>query len=178
MTKEQIRLLLQHVRPYFRERLGKFTHKRVSDDWYFHALGFVRDDMTYVFGFNLGFFGNNLQGGYTHVGMSITVRANGLSPEIRSLYLDFFGRELASWAHQPYTRYHSDRGGEGLLITRYAAVDEISEEQIIEFLKRTIDDFRQIYPRIVAHPHVFDSVMRAGMPWDEPIVSLAREFMP
>ncbi len=176
MTRDEIRQLLMDVRPYFKERLGKFTHKRISDDWYFHALGFVRDDMTYVFGFNIGFFDNNNGSGYKKVGMSVTIRANGLNPEIRKRYIEFFSAELKNWANQPFERYTSDRGGEGLLITRYANVQEMKHMETVKFLKECIDQFRPLYNRIASKPEVFEAVMRAGMPWDEPIVSLAKEY--
>ena len=54
--KERRRKIIQSVREYYTSRLGKYTHQRISEEWFFYGLGFVKDDMTYVFGFNAGFF--------------------------------------------------------------------------------------------------------------------------
>lgn len=174
MDKEDIRSLLRDVRPYFREKLGDMTHKRVSDEWYFHALGFVREELTYVFGFNLGFFVPDGNESYKYAGMSITVRANGMSQDVRAGYVDFFAEHLANWSNRPDERYTSDRGGEGLLLTRYLELGNQSRDEIIAFMKEAIDGIHAIYPKVVENAKLFRYVMCAEMPWDKPFVSLAK----
>ena len=56
MTKLEIKEVCRIIKPHFLEKLGKYTHKRVTEGWYYHALGFVKDGMGYLFGINLGFF--------------------------------------------------------------------------------------------------------------------------
>ena len=56
ILKEDIQEIFRIVKPVFKSKLGKYTHQRISGDWHFHGLAFVRDEMTYVFGFNIGLF--------------------------------------------------------------------------------------------------------------------------
>ncbi|MEN9443629.1 MAG: hypothetical protein RIS47_519 [Bacteroidota bacterium] len=172
MDREEIRALFQEVRPYFKERIGLFTHKRVSSDWYFHAMGFVREEMTYVFGFNLGFFRANSDS-YKYAGMSVTVRADGLGRDWRRGYIDFFAAHLSDWANRPFDRYTSEREDEGLLIERYIEVEGKSNAEIVAFMRTSIDGLVGIMPAIVENAGVFKNVVRAEMPWDETLVEIA-----
>ncbi len=160
--KERRRKIIQSVREYFQEKLGKYTHQRISEEWFFYGLGFVKDDMTYVFGFNSGFFKRDeIEGqAYSHVGCNVLVRTNGMNEQLRSRYLKFFRHELADWITEPEQGYSSFRGGVGMVFPHYRAVNSFySDEDIIRYMKEGLDGIFRIYPAIAANPDgIFDKV--------------------
>ncbi len=172
--------IFRAIKPVFKKYLGQYTHQRMSEDWHFRSLAFVRDEMTYVFGFNLGFFRrknvNDVQ--YTHVGMNVLVRTNGLNPELRAKYKDFFEEHLKQWVNLPKGIYTSFRGGVGVELPHMKELyDFDGESEIISFLTDTIELLnKSVYPYIAENPgHIFDSVVRGAPLWNESIVDLAKE---
>lgn len=179
VSKDRIKEIFKVVKPYFKDKLGAYTHKRISDDWYFHGLGFVKDEMTYVFGINVGFFRENNAEHYNYFGMNFTVRSNGINSGLRARYLEFFETNLRNWILQPVNTYSSERGGVGRVFTRYKRLMlHITDDEIIDFLKDSIDQVRAIYPRIVENPDgIFDEVVRAAQPWDDTIIHYCQQFL-
>ena len=95
--KERRRKIIQSVRECFQNKLGKYTHQRISDEWFFYGLGFTREEMQYVFGFNAGFFKTEEIEGhtYSHIGVNVLVRTNGINPELKGLNsLQIFDKAL------------------------------------------------------------------------------------
>ncbi|MCF6241763.1 MAG: hypothetical protein L3J74_10515 [Bacteroidales bacterium] len=177
IDRDRIRRIFQEVKPYFKQKLGKYTHQRISGDWHFHGLGFVNGDMTYVFGINIGFFKLSDQKHYSHAGMNVLVRTNGKNRELRLRYRDFFRKNLQEWMLDDEMVYTSDRGGIGSEFPRYKALNEFeTEEDIIDFIKECVDGIFAIYPKIAENPeNLFDNVLRAAPPWHDTLVSLAKE---
>jgi hypothetical protein len=177
--RESRKKIFLGIKPYFKEKLGRYTHQRISDEWHFYSLGFVRDEMTYVFGINIGFFKKevipNME--YSHVGMNLLVRTNGLNPELRLEYYNFFKKNLQDWilsTEQPYTSF---RGGNGIEFPRLRNINSFrDDEQIIVFLKNSIDKINCIYPLIYENPEsIFSHVVRAAPPWQDTILQIALE---
>jgi len=177
LEKEMRKVVFLGIKNFFKEKLGKYTHQRISDEWHFYGLGFVRDEMTYVFGMNIGFFKKEHlpTSEYSHVGMNVLVRTNGINPELRLRYSDFFGKQLKNWRFQEEVEYSSFRGGSG---TEYARLKKItdfnSNEEIITFLEECILKLQKIYPHIMENPDgIFSHVVRAAPPWQDTLLQLA-----
>ncbi len=177
IDRERIKNVFQTIKPYFKEKLGKYTHQRISGDWHFHGLGFVNGDMTYVFGINIGFFKVSAKKHYSHVGMNVLVRTNGINRELRLKYRDFFRNNLQDWISDDEMVYTSDRGGVGSEFPKYQLLEGFkSDQEIIEFVKKCIDGIYAIYPKIAENSEsLFDNVLRAAPPWSDLIVKLAEE---
>lgn len=178
--KEKTQNLLRDVKPYFKQKLGKNTHKKISEDWYFYGLAFTRADMVYVFGFNLGFFKHDESENYDYAGMNVLVRTNGERPEERQKYLAFFRENLADWVNMPESTYTSERGGVGVKFARYKTISEFSSEAEIEtFFKGCIDGvLNNVYPKIVENPGgIFSKVVLAAPQWDEGIIKFCKEHL-
>ncbi len=167
------------VKPVFREYLGQYTHQKISEDWHFRALAFVREEMTYVFGFNLGFFkreDSDLK--YSHVGMNVLVRTNGLNPDLRARYRNFFETNLKDWINLPKGIYTSFRGGVGVELPRMEKIESFeSENQIVDYLAESIKQLsKAVYPKIAENPdNIFDAVVRGAPLWNQSIVDMARQ---
>jgi len=176
IERENIKLIFQDVKPYFNEKLGKYTHQRISGDWHFHGLGFVNGDMTYVFGINIGFFKVSAKKHYSHVGMNILVRTNGINRDLRLKYRDFFREHLYDWTSDDEMVYTSDRGGMGSEFPKYKELDAFkSNDEIIDFLKKSIDETITLYSEIAKNPdQIFSDVLRAAPPWHDGLVELAK----
>ena len=177
IDRDRIKNVFQSVKPYFREKLGKYTHQRISGDWHFHGLGFVNGDMTYVFGINIGFFKVSEKKHYSHVGMNVLVRTNGINRELRLKYRDFFRKNLKNWISDDEMVYTSDRGGVGSEFPKYQNIDYFkSDTEIINFIKECIDGIYAIYPDIVKNDNgIFDNVLRAAPPWSDSFIELAKK---
>lgn len=175
--RERIKDIFLKIKPYFKEKLGKYTHQRISGDWHFHGLGFVNGDMTYVFGINIGFFKVSEKKHYSHVGMNVLVRTNGINRELRLKYRDFFRNSLQDWISEDEMVYTSDRGGVGSEFPKYRVLSAFkSDQEIIEFIKKCIDGIYAIYPIIAENSDsLFDNVLRAAPPWTDMIVKLTEE---
>ncbi len=170
------REIFKEIKPFLKEKLGKFTHQKIDDNWHFISLGFVRDEMTYVFGINVGFFNKEeLEDHYSHVGMNILVRTNGENKDLRLKYNNFFDKYLSGWINKTPERYTSFRGGSGFEYSRMKGVTEFKDEQqMIDFIKESITQINNIYPYIIANPEsIFSHVVRAAPPWDETILEIA-----
>lgn len=177
IDRDRIKSVFQQVKPYFKEKLGKYTHQRISGDWHFHGLGFVNGDMTYVFGINVGFFKVSAKKQYSHVGMNVLVRTNGINRELRLRYRDFFRNSLQSWISDDEMVYTSDRGGVGSEFPKYRNLSDFnSEEEIVDFIKKSIDGIYAVYPYIAENQDsLFDNVLRAAPPWNDKLIKLAKE---
>lgn len=171
--------ILRATKNDFKDKIGKYTHQKMSKDWHFRSLAFVRDNMTYVFGFNVGFFRkdtkNNLDFQYDYVGMNALIRTNGLNPELRKKYQDFFNQHLKAWILQDIGSYTSFRGGIGVEFARLQKTSTFTnKEQIIDFIKSDITKFANIWQHIATNPNnIFTNVVRAAPTWDETILELA-----
>jgi hypothetical protein len=178
IDRDSIRDIFVQIKPYFKSKLGKYTHQRISGDWHFHGLGFVNGDMTYVFGINIGFFKVSTKRHYSHVGMNVLVRTNGINRELRLLYRDFFRKNLIEWISDAEMIYTSDRGGIGSEFPRYKALSEFeNNEQVISFLEECIDGIYKIYQIIASNPeNLFDGVLRAAPPWHDSLIQIAKEY--
>ncbi len=188
MTPENVNIkewrleIFRIVKPIFREYLGQYTHQKISEDWHFRSLAFVREEMTYVFGFNLGFFRreNSENLNYTHVGMNVLVRTNGIKSDLRAKYRSFFETNLKNWVNLPKGIYTSFRGGVGVELPRMKKIESFEEDQeIIDFLAESIMLLNQaVYPKIAKNPdNMFDSVVRGAPLWNQPIVEIAKSHL-
>lgn len=177
LDRDQRRFLFKLIKPTFKNKLGRYTHQRVSDNWHFIGLGFVREEMTYVFGINVGFFIKEelSQYPYTDVGMNVLVRTNGINEDLRKKYKEFFQKYLADWSHSGQNSYTSFRGGVGIELSRLRKISEFSDiEEIADFLKDSIKELSKIYPYIITNPeNIFSHVVRAAPPWHDTILELA-----
>ncbi|MBN2663758.1 MAG: hypothetical protein JXR68_08930 [Bacteroidales bacterium] len=170
--------IFRAIKPFFNEKIGRLTHQKISEDWHFRGLAFVRDDMTYVFGFNVGFFKKgpeNSDYDYDFVGMNVLVRTNGVNTSLRNKYKDFFQFHLEKWLLHSELEYTSFRGGIGIELPRILKLESFkSDEEIIDFLKDSIGRLAEIWPYIASNPeNVFSHVVRGNPPWDETIIELA-----
>ncbi len=178
--KEWRQEILRVVKPVFREYLGNYTHQKLTEDWHFRSLAFVREEMTYVFGFNIGFFRRSQMSeyDYTHIGMNVLVRTNGENPSLRAKYKSFFETHLKSWINMSKSIYTSFRGGIGIELPRMKKVQVFNSEQdIVDFLVESIKLLnKSVYPAIAENPdNIFDSVVRGAPLWNEFIVEIAKE---
>jgi hypothetical protein len=170
--------IFRSVKPYFIQKLGKFTHQQISEDWHFRGMAFVRDDMTYVFGFNIGFFRKDKKLAdfdYNYVGANVLVRTNGVNTALRDKYKAFFEKYLSGWILENKAIYTSFRGGTGIELPRIVRIDTFSgDEEIADFLKDSILRLAEIWPYIAANPdNIFTNVVRGAPPWDETILEMA-----
>ena len=161
--KERRRKIIQSAREDLQTILGKYTHQRISDEWFFYGLGFNRDDMQYVFGFNAGFFKlEEVEGyAYSHVGVNVLVRTNGINPEIRTQYQKFFRHELTDWITEPEQSYSSFRGGVGTIFPHYRNIKTFySDMQICEYIREGIQGIARMYNAISQNPDgIFNNVL-------------------
>ncbi|MEA2043638.1 MAG: hypothetical protein U9N85_13935 [Bacteroidota bacterium] len=170
-----IKQIFKAVKPIFKENLGAYTHQRISGEWHFRGLAYVRGDMTYVFGFNLGFFKQKGEHHYDRVGMNILVRTNGLNEKLRKKYAEFFKTKLKDWYFKE-SEYTSFRGGEGVELQRYKKISEFTEsKEIVEFLEKGIKELGPIYLKIAENPdNIFDDVLRGAFPWHDSIFDICK----
>jgi hypothetical protein len=177
LSRETIQNVCRKVKPDFQEKLGEYTHKRVTDHWYFHGLGFVKEGMLYVFGINLGFFQGNTEDNYSQVGMNVLVRTNGSNRKLRNKFKSFFAEHLKDWINQPVIDYLSERGGVGKEFAFYKPVAEFeTEDEIVDFLKQGIDSIKKIYPKILKNPEkIFDDVLRAAPMWELTLLEVCQK---
>ena len=177
IDRDRIKNIFLEIKPYFKEKLGKYTHQRISGDWHFHGLGFVNGDMTYVFGINVGFFKVSAKKQYSHVGMNILVRTNGINRELRLKYRDFFRNNLQNWISEDEMVYTSDRGGVGSEFPKYKNLNDFdSDEDVVNFIKESIDGINAIYIDIAQNSDsLFDNVLRAAPPWSDKLIKLAHK---
>lgn len=177
--KERRRKIITQIREYYTERLGKYTHQRISEDWHFYGLGFVKDEMQYVFGFNAGFFHKEDVPGqsYSHVGVNVLVRTNGSNPQLRTQYLKFFRHQLANWITNAECPYSTFRGGVGVEFPHYRLISSFThDDDIIEYVKNAIDGIAELYHVIAKNPDgIFDDVVCMIAPWDLSILDLAQK---
>lgn len=170
--------IFRAIKPFFTEKIGKFTHQRITEDWHFRGLGFVRDDMTYVFGFNIGFFRKSAEKSnyeFDYVGSNVLIRTNGENEGLRLKYKDFFDKHLEKWILEKEDVYTSFRGGVGIEFPRTKRLDSFeNDEKIIEFLKDNILRLSDIWPYIASNPeNIFSHVVRGAPPWDETLIEIA-----
>ncbi len=179
LDEEKIKDIMRHVKPYFNEKLGKFTHKKKSEDWYFYGLGFSRNDMGYCFGFNIGFFQKGTKNSYNKLGMNVLITTNKENSPIRQQYLSFFKNALKGWVNQEEKSFaYPERGDEGVELAFYDDFEKFdSEEEIINFFKKTIDGIHKIYKQIVENPDVFDKVVRAAPKWNDYILEICQSHI-
>ncbi|MCQ2975591.1 MAG: hypothetical protein MJ211_12390 [Bacteroidales bacterium] len=177
--KEKRRRIINEIREYYTSRLGKYTHQRISDEWHFYGLGFIKDEMTYVFGFNAGFFKKEPieNQAYSHIGVNVLVRTNGTNPQLRSQYLKFFRHQLSSWITDVEKPYSTFRGGVGVEFPHYKPIDYFSSDiEIIQYIKNGIDGIANLYNIIAKNPdNIFDNVVCMIAPWNETIIDLAKK---
>ncbi len=170
--------IFRTIKPFYNDKIGKFTHQKISEDWHFRGLAFVRDDMTYVFGFNIGFFRKDTKlpdFEFEYVGMNVLVRTNGLNPGLRNKYKEFFEFHLSKWIIDNPGIYTSFRGDIGIELPRLRKISDFNNEQeIVDFLKDGISRFSEVWPYIASNPeNIFSHVVRGNPPWDEAIIELA-----
>lgn len=178
ISNERVKSILLDVKRYFGDKLGKYTHKKASKDWSFYGLAFSREDLSYVFGFNVGFFYKSEVNLYKKIGMNVLIRTNGLEQEQRKKYLDFFRLKLSKWANVPETNYYTvERNGKGIEIAKYADINNFDNEvEVLKFLYECIDGMNEVYAEIANHKgSMFDKVVRAAPPWKEPIKELCKK---
>lgn len=177
--KDSRRKIFSAIKPVFKEKLGKYTHQRISDEWHFYGLGFVRDEMTYVFGYNVGFFKKTEipKMEYSHLGMNVLVRTNGLNPELRNKYKQFFTEHLKNWHNTEPYEYTSFRGGIGTEFPYIKKIEDFKDyDEVQDFLVKGIEGLQAIFPYIYQNPeHIFSHVVRAAPPWHDTILQMALE---
>ena len=174
-NKDFIKNIFREIKPVFTEKLGKYTHQRISGDWHFHGLAFVKDEMTYVFGFNVGFFRRENDELFDHVGMNVLVRLEGPEEEIRNKFAEFFRENLKYWYNNE-EQYSSFRGT-GSEFLKYKKLNEFkTEQEIIDFLTHCIVSLNVVYLEIIKNPeNIFDNVLRAAYPWHDSIIDICDE---
>ncbi len=177
INRERIREVFIKVKPHFKEKLGKYTHQRISGDWHFHGLGFVNGNMTYVFGINIGFFKVNAKNNYSHVGMNVLVRTNGINSNLRLKYRNFFREHLKNWMSGEEMVYTSERGGVGSEFPNYKPLSYFkNDDDIVTFLNSCIDGIHKVYPEIAKNPNnLFENVLRAAPPWHDKLIDIANQ---
>lgn len=175
LTTSDVRDIFKNIKPHFTSNLGKYTHQRIAWGWHFHGLAYVRDEMTYVFGFYIGFFKGSNKSKYNNVGMNVLVRTSGENEELRNKYVNFFRKKLKYWNYREDT-YKSHRGG-GIEFERYKKIEEFNNnDEIIYFLKESITELHKIYPEIIKNEdNIFDDVLRASYPWFDTIIDVSAE---
>lgn len=179
LTIDKIREILREVKQLFQDNLGQYTHKRVTDDWYYHSLAFTHKDMGYLFGFNIGLFKKGPDY-YDHIGMNIVIRSDGQDPVRRKKFQAFFRENLKDWINQPeYCYIQSERGGEGVIFPRYRKICKYDkQEDLVNFLRDAINELQPVYLKILENPdNLFDKVVRAAPGWSEGILNLCKEHI-
>lgn len=171
-NKERLSNIFRTIKPYFNSKLGKYTHQRISSEWHFYGLAFVQDEMTYVFGINLGVFRIIHQPAFSHIGLNVLVRTNGINSELRLKIRDFFRIQLKDWIIGDEKSYSEFRGGTGAEFPRCRPLSEFgNDEEIIEFLKSSIDELQLVYKKIVENSDgIFDHLVRASFPWHDTLI--------
>jgi len=170
--------IFRATKKHFTDKIGKYTHQKIENNWHFRGLAFVKDDMTYVFGFNVGFF-QKTSGlkpfEFDYVGCNVLVRTNGVNNSLRDKYKSFFEQNLKGWILQNENIYTSFRGGIGIELPRILKLDTFStDEEIIDFLKDSISRLAEVWRPIASNPdNVFTNVVRGAPPWDETILELS-----
>ncbi len=177
LSDEKIKGLLRSVRSYFISKLGKFTHKKKSEEWYFYGLAFTRKDLGYVFGFNIGFFKPEEVNMYKYAGMNVLITTNKEKPEERKRFLDFFREHLDDWKNQDEDIFsYPGRGDVGKKLARYKLlIDFENEDELIDFYLECIDGINDIYPKIIEAPEIFNRVVRGAPKWTEEIIDICAE---
>jgi len=171
--KEHLRFLFTDVKHYFNSQIGEFTHKRVTDKWYYHSMAFVREDLGYLFGFTVGVFRMNENSKYYDTaGINIVARTDGKNPEFRSDLINFIKSKLPpEFTEDQYFYTQDDRGGNGIILPKYRKLSEFESEQaFIKHFEPGIDIFKNLLVEIHNCPtDLFRNVVRAHRPWDEHI---------
>ena len=170
IDKKKLRSLFTPVKHKFNERFGAFTHKRISDDWYYHSMAFVTDDFGYVFGFNIGLFRIIADENYDMAGMNIVLRTNGRGAKHRKTIEQFFRENLPDQiATHVYSYSGSDRGGAGVVFPMYRKITKFtSQNQLVAYLDECIEAFRPLLVKMVEdESDLFNDFYRAQRPWDE-----------
>lgn len=180
LERDSRRKIFSTIKPIFKDKLGKYTHQRISDEWHFYGLGFVRYDMTYVFGYNIGFFKKDIipNAEYSHVGMNVLVRTNGINPELRNKYKEFFDVNLKDWVTDDINDYTSFRGGIGVEFPRIKKFSSFENyDEVFEFLNVGITSLQNLYPLIYQnHESIFSHVVRAAPPWHDTLLQMAIDY--
>ena len=167
---KNLRNIFVPVKLRFNERFGVFTHKRISDNWYYHSMAFVTDDFGYVFGFNIGLFRIIAEKNYDMAGMNIVLRLNGRGAKQRKDIEQFFRTNLPSEiANHVYSYDGSDRGGAGVVFPMYRKITKFtSQNELVAYLEECIETFRPILVKMIKdESDLFDDLHRAQRPWDE-----------
>ncbi len=174
----RVKRIFEQIEPFFTEKLGTYTHQRISGEWHFRGLAYVRDEMTYIFGFNLGFFKEEKMNQYEKVGMNVLIRTNGINKKLRMKYADFFCEKLKTWYFN-ISQYSSFRGGTGIELERYKKISDFdTDEQMIDYLKECINGLHSVYEHINENPdNIFDDVLRGAFPWHDTIFDVADKVL-
>jgi hypothetical protein len=176
----QVKEFMRVVKPVFLAKLGKYTHKRISDHWYFHSLAFSSYDLGYVFGINIGFFRPVFDETEVYIGMNMTIRTDGKEPGLRYRFLSFFRNSLKNWINLPETTYNNpERGDSGIILPRYMKLADCNpDSQMTDFFLDCINSFQKIYPEIIENPAgLFDNIVRAAPDWKEFITVYCDEML-
>jgi len=176
ISDEKIKEVLRNIKPYFGDKLGKYTHKKHTEDYYFYALAFSRADMGYLFGFNIGFFHHDDKTQYQNAGMNVLITTNKENVDLRERYLNFFRDSLNPWINQKERIFtYPERGDVGIEFARYRGVDSFNNDnEIMEYFKESIDMLQKIYPSIINNAKVFEKVVRAAPRWNENLVEICK----
>lgn len=174
LNEEKIKEVLRDVRPYLNRKLGKYTHKKKSNDFYFNGLAFSHKELGYVFGFNFGFFNEGLDTLYSEIGVNVTITTNKENPIRREKYLQFFRENLQYWVNKPEKLFeHPQRGDQGVEFIRYKPIKECkSLNDVSNFIKESLKELQKIYPLIIQQPEIFEGVVRAAPNWNETIIDI------
>ncbi len=174
-TSPYIKEVFRLVKPHFIKKLGKYTHKRIDFGWHFQGLAFVRKEMTYVFGFYIGFFKSENEKKYDKVGMNVLIRSNKDNEILRKQYADFFRKNLKNWYYGE-DKYSSHRGV-GVELERYKKIDSFkNQNEIVKFLEESITELHKVYYIIVKNQNnIFNNVLRASSPWHDSIIDICNE---
>jgi hypothetical protein len=177
INSEKINDIFRKIKPRFQSQLGKYTHHRMSGDWHFYGLAFVKDELTYVFGFNVGFFKKSESGTFDSLGMNVLVRSNEPNEELREKFASFFRENLKDWYFEE-GEYSSFRGN-GREFMRYKKIADFeTEEQVIDFIHEGIDNLQKIYPKILDDSeNIFHDVLRAAFPWHDSIKDVCERIL-
>lgn len=172
--------IFREVKHYFIDKIGKFTHHKYEPEYHFRGIAFVLGEMTYLFGFNIGFYRTNTLSQlyeYDTVGANMLIRTNGINEPLRIKFKEFFEKHLKDWTLGSKTSYTGPRGDVGILLPRYKDMYYFSnDQQIIEFFKKSIEQYSQVFKFIKANPEgIFNNVVRANPPWDEFLIDLANQ---
>ena len=177
LSNNDIKRIFIKIKPYFNKNLGRYTHKKSSDQWYYRSLAFSSSELGYAFGFNIGFFNSLVKKAFCDTGMNITVRGSGENPEKRKKIQDFFREYTKNWTYQDEYLYDNpDRNGSGIILPRYKPIMQFTDqEDILSFLKESIDRLQQLYPKIASNHELFKGLVRAAPFWGEGIISYCRD---